>query len=61
MKKEEKDRVRKRIEAKKSAVVLLTPLVGKTPKQMSKAEQEALLTALGQLLNVLDKDERVVL
>jgi len=47
-------KVKADIEKKKSALVSLQTLNGKTVSEMSKVEQEAYMTALGQLLGILN-------
>lgn len=53
------ERNKKNIEKRKNALALLRPLAGKTVKQMSKSEQENLLTVLAQLNGILDEQNRV--
>lgn len=57
--KEKAVKVKADIEKKKAALISLQSMNGKTIPQMSKAEQEALLTALGQMLSVVDNTGKV--
>ena len=53
------DQMKKDLEKKKAALITLQGLNGKTVTQMSKAEQEALITALCQLLNLAGADGKI--
>jgi len=57
--KDEAKKVKKDIEKKKSALLALQSLNGKTPASMTKAERDAYDIAVGQLLNILDTAGKV--
>lgn len=44
---------------RKSAADGLAPLVGKSVRKMTKAEQESLLIVMGQLAGLLDENDKV--
>lgn len=53
------DESKKKINEHKAALAVVTALAGKTFAAMTKKEQEDFITALGQLLGVMDNTGKV--